>query len=219
MDEILITGGRAVLRSVQEAKAVTIDDFYDELARSAGVRTPILPERVIFYAARSEYKLYMTHQAPAAKRIKVRLNGLPTREYSLSLPHVYFMHLYYNAALDSIYVFCSGGPVHETTDMLYRLPLKNIHGDGLVCIGDDLKFDIAGRFGEKIGKTEDFFWDSLFNSDLDSAFSSALPDVFRDDDPLAKWEQMSSEPGFDPAKIHWKRNRTLNETVNILLEG
>ncbi len=219
MDEILITGGRAVLRSVQEVKAVSIDDFYEELAKSAGVRTPVLPERVVFYAARNERKIYLTHQHPAVKKIDVRVDTDSVHEYSLSLPNVYFMHEYFNSAMENLYVYCSGAMVNETSDTLCKLPLKNIHQDGLVCIGDDLKFNLDGRLSDKIARTENFFWESKFNSDLDNNFQRALPDVFKDDDPLAAWERMSSEQSFDPSKISWKPLAKLSEIATDLLEG
>ena len=43
MDEILITGGKVALRSVQETRTATVDDFYEALSQSAGVRTPSPP--------------------------------------------------------------------------------------------------------------------------------------------------------------------------------
>jgi len=226
MDEILITGGRAVLRSVQEVKAVSIDDFYEELAKSAGVRTPVLPERVIFYAARNERKIYLTHQHPAVKRIDVRMGANSVHEYSLFLPHVYFMHAYFNSAMENLYVYCSGGLVNDTTDMLCKLPLKNIHADGLVCIGDDLKFNLDGRLADKIARTENFFWESKFNSDLDSNFQRALPELFKQgmspaesEDPLLVWQRMSLDQSFDTAKISWKPLAKLSEIATDLLEG
>ncbi len=226
MDEILITGDRAILRSVQEVKAVSIDDFYEELAKSAGIRTPVLPERVIFYASKNERKIYLTHQHPGVKKINVRIDSGSVREYSLSLPHVYFMHAYFNSAMESLYAYCSAEPVNDTADMLYKLPLKNIHADGLVCIGDDLKFNLDGRLADKIARTEDFFWESKFNSDLDTNFQRSLPEVFKQGmspaeskDPLLVWERMSFDQSFDPSRLSWKPLAKLTEIATDLLEG
>ena len=222
MDEILITGGKVVLRSVQETKTVTVDDFYESLSQSAGIRTPVLPERVIFYAARNERKIYMTHQRPAAKTIKVRNTDDEIEEYTLSLPHVYFIHCYFNCAMENLYVFCSGEALGDSSDMLYKLPLKNIHGDGLVCIGDDLKFNLEGRLNDKIEATENFFWESVFNSDLDSYFLGALPKVFNGDDegedPLIVWERLSTDKGFQVSEVKWKSFSRLSEIATKLME-
>ena len=225
MDEILITGGKIVLRSVQELKTVTVDDFYESLLQSAGVRTPVLPERVVFYAAKNERRLYMTHQHPAVKEIKVRGGDDEIREYSLKLPHVYFLHSYFNSAMEKLHVFCSGRVVDDGVDTLCRLPLKNIHEDGLVCIGDDLKFNIKGRLDDKITGTEDFFWESTFNSDLDTHFQSALPEVFKrgsssaeSADPLAVWDRLSMDSSFDVATVKWKTFAKLGELASKLLE-
>ena len=222
MDEILISGGKVVLRSVQEIKTVTVDDFYESLSQSAGIRTPVLPERVIFYAARNERRLYLTHQSPAVKTIKVRDSDDNISEYSLGLPHIYFLHVYFNCAMVKLYVFCSGEPVNDSSEMLCRLPLKNIHGDGLVCIGDDLKFSLEGRLDDKLETTESFFWESVFNSDLDSYFRDALPKVFNGDDeggdPFIVWERLTTETGFDVTKIKWKSFSTLSEIATDLLE-
>ena len=225
MDEILITGGKVVLRSVQETKTVTVDDFYEAMSRSAGVRTPVLPERVIFYAARGERRLYMTHQRPAVKTIKVRGGDDEITDYTISLPHVYFLHHYFNCAMESLYVFCSGEALGDSADMLYRLPLKNIHGDGLVCIGDDLKFNLEGRLDDKIGKTENFFWESVFNSDLDTHFENALPEIFKrgmspreTEEPLAVWERLSTDSGFKVSEVKWKSLSSMSAIATDLLE-
>ena len=225
MDEILITGGKVVLRSVQETKTVTVDDFYAALSQSAGLRTPVLPERVIFYAAKSERRLYLTHQHPVMKTIKVRNADDEIVEYSLSLPHVYFMHVYFNCAMEKLYVFCSGKALNDSSDTMCKLPLKNIHGDGLVCIGDDLKFSLEGRLDDKIAATENFFWESVFNSDLDSCFTDALPEVFKrgmspreSGDPLLVWERLSTEIGFQVSGVKWKSLSKLSEIATDLLE-
>jgi hypothetical protein len=225
MDEILITGGKVVLRSVQETKTVTVDDFYESLSQSAGIRTPVLPERVIFYAARNERRLYLTHQSPVVKTINVRGGDDNISEYSLGLPHIYFLHVYFNCAMEKLLVFCSGETVTDSSDMLCRLPLKNIHSDGLVCIGDDLKFSLEGRLDDKLETTEDFFWESVFNSDLDTCFQSALPEIFKhglspaeNANPLAVWERLASDSGFDVSKIKWKSFSKLSEIATDLLE-
>lgn len=225
MDEILITGGKVVLRSVQETKTVTVDDFYESLSLSAGIRTPILPERVIFYAAKNERRLYLTHQQPVVKKINVRGDD-GTAEYCLSLPHVYFLHSYFNCAMEKLYVFCSGEPVNDSSDTLCRLPLKNIYGDCSVCIGDDLKFSLEGRLDDKIAGTENFFWESMFNSDLDTYFQIALPEIFRQGgspagsgDPLAVWERLGEDGDFHVAEVKWKTFSKLSEIANDLLEG
>ncbi len=228
MDEILITGGKVVLRSVQETKTVTVDDFYGALAQSAGLRTPVLPERVIFYAARNQRRLYLTHQRPIVKSINVRGGNDDIIEYRLGLPHVYFMHVYYNCAMEALYVFCSGEAIDDSADMLYKLPLKNIHRDGLVCIGNDLKFSLEGRLDDKLDTTEKFFWESVFNSDLDSCFQEALPKVFKGDDnegdddegeaPLIVWERLSAESGFQVSEVKWKPFSSLNEIAGNLME-
>ena len=225
MDEILITGGKVVLRSVQETRTVTVDDFYESLSLSAGIRTPILPERVIFYAAKNERRLYLTHQHPAVKKINVRGED-GTAEYYLSLPHVYFLHSYFNCAMEKLYVFCSGKPVNDTSDTLCRLPLKNIHGDGSVCIGDDLKFSLEGRLDDKIAGTENFFWESMFNSDLDTYFQGALPEIFKQGmspaecmDPLLVWDRLSTDSDFHVSEVKWKTFTKIGDIATDLLEG
>ena len=135
------------------------------------------------------------------------------------------MHHYFNCAMESLYVFCSGEAVTDSSDMLYKLPLKNIHGDGLVCIGDDLKFSLEGRLDDKLETTENFFWESVFNSDLDSCFKDALPEVFKRGmspreiaDPLAVWERLSTEVGFQVSEVKWKSFSKLGEIATDLLE-
>jgi hypothetical protein len=216
MDEILITGNVVSLRSVSETKKVTTQEFYESLAITAGMVTPILPPQVIFYAARGHMNVFATHQPPQEKTICIWQGG-QEQHFTIKLPHVYFFHKFHYSAFDDLLVFGAKEQAHSMTDMLYHLPLKNLYGDGRVCLGDDLKFNLEGRLQGKIIRVENYFWNSKFNSDLDSTYRSFCPQEW-DGDPLTKWERLSREEGFDPCLVNWKKYKNWKEFTDILLE-
>ena len=62
----------------------------------------------------------------------------------------------------------------------------------------------------------------MFNSDLDSYFTDALPKVFKDDDesgdPLLVWERLSTDKGFQVSDVKWKSFSKLSEIATKLME-
>ncbi|MDD5598631.1 MAG: hypothetical protein PHV82_11855 [Victivallaceae bacterium] len=216
MDEILIQGDMVSLRSVSETRKVSTGEFYESLSLAAGMMTPILPQSVIFYAAREGRNIFVTHETPQLRKLKVK-HGNQEKEYSVKLPHVYFFHKYQYSAFEDLFVYGANFPAEALTDMLHILPLKNLYADCRVCLGRDLKFNLEGRLSGKIIKVEDHFWNSVFNSDLDGNYKTAAPEGW-EGDPLSYWQILSEEPDFDPCEIQWQQWGTWKDVVNKLLE-
>ena len=64
MDEIEICGGLVTLRSVNVLKQISVEDFQNSVIAASGQRTPILPDGVVFYAAKDGTRLYVRCRPP-----------------------------------------------------------------------------------------------------------------------------------------------------------
>jgi hypothetical protein len=140
------------------------------------------------------------------------------------LPQVYFFHLYVGGAFDTLAVYGSGVPLEDAEGVLCRLPLKNTFGDGRICLGNDLKFSLTGRLEGKIVRAEAYFWESVFNADLDQYWRESIPKEFQregeggeEEDPTAVWERRSREEGFVPSRVSWVPYKSWSEVVDGFL--
>lgn len=217
MEEIIISGDLVSLRSVSEVRKISTSDFYASVSLAAGMMTPILPQPVIFYAAKESRNVLVTHSAPQLRTLKVRYDS-DEYEYTVRLPHVYFFHLYHYSAFEDLYVFGAKSQIQTLNEQLYLLPLKNLYSDCRVCLGRGLKFDMEGRLSGKIARVENHFWNSVFNSDLDSNYRGAAPADW-DEDPLTYWDRLSENDDFDPCKEDWQQWKIWKEVVDDLLEA
>ncbi len=149
MDEILIIGNVVSLRSVCETKKISTEESYQSLSQCVGMMTPFLPPAVIFYGARENISVYVTHHQPQMRNVKVKYSDDNEEEFEIKLPHLYFFHKYQYSAFDDLFVFGAKEQVYSVADNLFRVPLKNLYVDGRVCLGDDLKFNQEGRISGK----------------------------------------------------------------------
>jgi len=226
MEEINISGDLVILRSVQTLKQISVEDLLGSLQASAGLRTPILPDGVIYFAAKSSKRLYVRCRKPGPVTLnwKTEKNDEEMIQSTLKLPWVYFFHTYTGHAFEDLYVFCSAERIEDAGDMLCRLPIKNQGQNCSICMGSDLKFSLEGRMSGKLARVEDHFWNSTFNSDMEDNFYNSCPgwlkDAVKDDeDPFITWERFSADSNFDPCKMEWVKYRKWSEVVDTILGG
>ena len=226
MEEINISGDLVTLRSVQTLKQISVEDLLGSLQASAGLRTPILPEGVIYYAAKNSKRLYVRCRKPGPVTLnwKIVKKDETTLQSTVKLPWVYFFHTYTGNAFEDLYVFCSADRIEDAGETLCRLPIKNQGSNCSICLGSDLKFGLDGRMSGKLARVEDHFWNSTFNSDLEDNFYESCPDWLTaagkdDEDPFIAWERLSADAAFDPCKVEWVRYRKWSEIVDTILGG
>lgn len=218
MDEIIISGNKVSLRNVQEIKNLNVEDFYGKLSMSVGVRTPILPEKVICYAAKENTHIYMTHLEPCTVTLNVKLQQ-ETKVYDVKLPHIYFFHTYVNLAFDRLHVFGSNTKVYGTEDILCRLPFRNLYCDCRVCQGNGLTFELEGSLMSKICKVEKHFWDSTFNRDLDTVYLASAPKEWAGKgDPIEYWSDLSKDENFDACEVEWINVMSCSRMIDKILK-
>ena len=226
MEEINISGDLVTLRSVQTLKQISVEDLLGSLQASAGLRTPILPEGVIYYAAKNSKRLYVRCRRPGPVTLnwKTEKNDDDMIQSTVKLPWVFFFHTYTGHAFEDLYVFCSAERIEDSGETLCRLPIKNQGQNCSICMGSDLKFSLEGRMSGKLARVEDHFWNSTFNSDLEDNFYASCPVWLTaaakdDEDPFITWERLASADDFDPCKMEWVKYRKWSEVVDTILGG
>lgn len=226
MEELNITGDLVTLRSVQVLKQISVEDLLGSLQASAGLRTPMLPDGVIYYAAKNSRRLYVRCRKPGPVTLSWKLHKKDeaTLQSTVKLPWLYFFHVYTGHAFDELSVFGSADRIEDTGETLCRLPVKNQGQNCSICMGSDLKFSLEGRMSGKLARVEDHFWNSTFNSDLESNFIDSCPvwltDAAKDDeDPFVTWERLSADSTFDPCRMEWVKYRKWSEIVDTILGG
>ena len=217
MEEIVIKGDCIVLQDVSEIKRIPTDEFYMGLMKLQNISTPVFPLGVVHYSSKDNKRIYVTLQKPCERTINIREHE-EDRQYSVKVPYIYFIHEYINNAFENLYVFCSNSEIDSDSDMLCKIPLKNIYQDGRVCLGNSLKFDLTGKLKQKLNHTEMYFWDSHFNSDLDSYYLDAAPEIL-EGEPIENWSELSDDNDFNPCDIEWLKYKSLSQILNAILGG
>lgn len=199
METIEISDGVVHLVEREVTKSITLEAFKDSLRATLGFKSPILPSNTIFYGQLEACRVYAIEQAPCVRTINYRPDknrNSETFQYTIPLPWVYLIVTFHEFALESLHVYFRGQRVKIADDVLYVAPLPNIHGDGLVCLGD-LRFEITSPMEERVEKLKRLFWDSVFNADILYSYDENMPEAIEErsgeDESFAGWERISTE--------------------------
>ena len=219
MDEIIVTGGYAILRSVQEVKRVRTEDLLSSVAAAAGVRTPLLPDGALLFACKGMRKALATCRPSGKEKFNVKdVDGLETLE--IAYPWLVFIHVFEGMAYESMRIYGAVRRPSVEDEELLKLPFRNLYADCRVCMGRDLKFSLQGSFASKAEAAERHFFESAFNSDLDTNAVNALPESWISSDgrnPMQIWAERSAEEGFAPLDVPWLKAGLLNEVIDEIM--
>jgi hypothetical protein len=62
MEQIVICGNRVELQEVKTVQAISAESFKQSLRKTMGVVTPVLPKRVVLYAAKNNRQFYLVEK-------------------------------------------------------------------------------------------------------------------------------------------------------------
>ena len=220
MEEIVVAGGYAILRSVQEVKRVKTEDLLASVAATAGVATPLLPEVALLFACRGMRKLLATCRPPGRTAFKVKGCDGKIERVELAHPWLVFMHIFEGMAYESMRIYGAARRPFSEEETLFKLPFRNLYSDCKICMGRDVKFELDGPFAAKAETAERHFYESVFNGDLDLHAEAALPEGWESGDELdamRTWSRKSAEAGFDPLKVQWRSATELKELLGGIL--
>jgi len=221
MEEIIIAGGVAVLRNVQEVKRVKTEDLLNAVSATSGLQTPIMPEGALLYSCKGKHKTIVTCRPPGLSKFKVKV-GDEVDQLEIRHPWLVFFHSFEGAAYDTLWAL--GASMRPVADecQLVKLPFRNLYGDAHVCMGRDLKFSLKGQLQEKTKAAEAHFFESVFNGDLDVHALNALPrnwSLSEESSTMHLWAKKSALADFEPEWVEWKPAAKLGEKLTQIMEG
>ena len=196
MGEIIeINDGIVELKTVTTARRVRLQDFTEALLQSSGVRTPILPQGVVFYASKDYKKVYLIEREPVMAKILYAHDRVQPKEYTLAFPYHYFLVLFENYAFEKCYFYFRDKQIMNIEDKFFLPPLPNLHSpDCAVCLGD-FRYQVTAETPEKFSTLVSYFFASTFNTDLNQFFKEKVPKQ------IATLKQNQEEHCFDA----WQR--------------
>lgn len=176
MGEIIeIVDGIVELKTVTTARRVRLQDFSEALLQASGIRTPILPKGVVFYASKDYKKVYLIEREPVIAKVIYAPDRAHSKEFMLAFPYHYFLVLFENYAFEKCYFYFRDKRIMSIEDKFCLPPLPNLHSpDCAVCLGD-FRYQVTAETPEKMTGLIDYFFASTFNTDLNQFFREKVP--------------------------------------------
>ena len=218
MGEIIeISDGIVELKTVSVSRRVRLNDFTEALLQSSGVRTPILPHGVIFYASKDYKKVYLIEREPAVVKILYADDRGHPKEYTLAFPYHYFLILFENYAFEKCFFYFRNQRMASMDDKFCTPPLPNLHSpDCAVCLGD-FKYKVTAEAPDKINSLISYFFASTFNTDLNQFLRDKVPQQITalkqqtDELCFKAWQRLNFN---DVCAVEWFQNQTLSKCLD-----
>lgn len=240
---IEIKGDVVYLVNRQIERIVKLSDWIDQIKRTSGMKTPILPIGCRL-AAQGEFgSIFVIEQPPQVRW--VTWNKIPgcvkteqpnplwregsrlaqttlqydetiQNKWKLSFPFVVFV-LKFNrsGAFEIGYVYYRTSPISAEKDDLLQSNLGNVHHDNKICTGD-MKIDAEST--TLAHKANDFvskFWTLSFNSDLQQLFNEAkcIDEVFA---TVSSWQEATTKNPLFCLQTKWPKVTTIKAMLTAL---
>lgn len=160
----------------------------------------VFPEGTRYIYKNDPCTVILVEQPPQTRSIAWNAHHA---RFFLSFPYVQFILKFHHAKLAAVIVVCSKTSIKNLADACYELPLPNI-GDGGVCMGQILNYQIDKSLSEMVGDVISKFWQSQFTSDhigqLSSFFQHNFHEVFKNtagirayNESFMHWENLTKE--------------------------
>lgn len=171
-------------------RQMPLKDFVDSIRAGAALITPMLPNDCVLYASRTtddaETSVFIVEWMAGDLLFNFR-ESMPTlragetqeslearagnreKKYKISLPYIYWAHVFTCQALKGVVPFATRAPLrtYGHTTQIFRVPLPNIFPAGNMCLGEDLKLATNAPMIRRVNETMKYIkHDSWWNSDL-----------------------------------------------------
>jgi hypothetical protein len=206
MEIIEISEGVVELKEVSTVRRVKLTDFKNALIQSSGLRTPILPKGVIFYASKDYKKVYLIEREPVMAKVLYAHDRPHPKEFTLAFPWHYFLVLFENYAFETCYFYFRNKRIMTVEDKFSLPPLPNLHSpDCAVCLGD-FRYQVTAETPEKMTGLINYFFASTFNDDLNQFFKEKIPKQIKalkrspEEHCFESWQRLKIE---DSCSVEW----------------
>lgn len=207
-----IEGDAVHLVSERVERTVRLTDLMDEVGRTRGVTTPILPLGCRFFSQQGERSVFVIEQAPTVRRAVWR-NMEEGEQWKLAFPYVVFVVVFSGGAVSTseCRIFYRTRPLGSMEDAVLQTNLCNTGQDGGICTGN------ARVSGDTLAqKAESFvsvFWKSEFNSDLSGNCWEPAAARFPQVRSLTTWQAETEKNPLFPLGISWFEHGRLADAV------
>lgn len=218
MGEIIeINDGIVELKTVTTARRVRLQDFTEALLQSSGVRTPILPQGVVFYASKDYKKVYLIEREPVMAKVLYAHDRAHSKEFTVAFPWHYFLVLFENYAFEKCYFYFRNKRILNVEDKFSLPPLPNLHSpDCAVCLGD-FRYQVTAETPEKFSALVSYFFASTFNTDLNQFFTGKIPKQItalkqnQEEHCLDAWQRLKLE---DACSVEWFPYQSIDKCLD-----
>jgi len=207
-----IEGDAVHLVTERVERTVRLSDLMEEVGRSKGVTTPILPLGCRFFSQAGERSVFVIEQAPTTRKVVWRYME-EGEQWKLAFPYVIFVVVFSGTAVSTgeCRVFYRTRPLGSLEDGVLRTNLCNTYQNGEICTGD------ARVSGDTLAqKAESFvsaFWKSEFNSDLSENCWRPASQKFPPVRSLTAWQTETQKNPLFPLGISWFESGRLCDAI------
>lgn len=184
--------------------------FYRSVSKDEGF---LFPDGTRFLFNRGTAKIVAIEQSPQVRTLALdeslwgpnRTQKGDWKDFRLAFPYVIFICVISKKG-HKIYVYFRNSPLKNLDSLLYRAVFSNLNDDDSVC-QSELTYKFNDPVNVKIETAIADFWQSTFNSDLDTQWRAK--DEIDSRLQLTTWRALSKVEPLFPCSIKWKSVGTL----------
>lgn len=203
-------------RTLVPSAILSPEEYYNAISRKAKYKSDILHKNCIFIKEENndiQTIVYVYEYEPQIRSIHDIENE---RFYDISFPYVQFYAQFttnpsFPPQLAISKLTCSHKPIQNMSDMVYKLPVYNLHFDESICWGDNpieqSKKETLCNYGERLGRE---FFALPFNFDLTPKFPCDL---------VRGWSNWANSTKLDPnfiLSVPFKRLGSFEKIIESL---
>jgi len=190
--------------------------FYRSISKDEGF---LFPDGTRFLFNRGPAKIVAIEQKPQVRTINLdeslwgsqRDQRGSIKRFNLAFPYVIFI-VVMTDRLENLYVYFRNEPLKSLGSSLYKAVFSNLNGDNSVCRSEQ-SATMNDPLNVKIEIAIADFWQSLFNSDLDTHWRGRTNIDNRLD--LNAWRLQSQTQPMFPCTVEWEKTHTLGEAMEV----
>lgn len=209
--------GRAFKRETSE-KPVEIASWLAAFVAARGEQsfTPTLAEgRILARKAASDKECVIVELPPAVRRILEKIEQREVRARQVAMPWTYLIFRFVNGSIETIGLYYRNERAESLGAEMSRHNMPNFYGDNRLCTGKWSGLQASWTLVQKLDWLVRGYFDSTFNSDLNSHWWDPAHRLSGHPQSFAEWEAKSKEnPGFI-LQIAWP---SAGQTVQSVLD-
>ena len=203
-----VEGDAVHLVTERVERTVRLQDLIGEVAKEAGLTTPILPTGCRFFRQKGDRSMFVIEQAPQTRQLKYEGS-----RYKLAFPYVVFILPFTGEAVntDQMSVYYRTKPLTDMGDSVSYSNLWNLNDSGVGMCTGSMRVE-GSSLAQKAESFISGFWRSEFNSDITGLWNQAVG-RFPQVNSIEKWQEESAKNPLFPLGIKWFEAGRLSDVI------